>query len=84
MIALLDSVPYHGTYCWQYEPVSWHDPAYSLSGVLRRMVAPGSYPDSEPALFPDTVMLPGGVRYMVVEMPRYRRVKSVEQVVNDK
>lgn len=84
MIALLDSVPYHGTYCWQYEPVSWRDPAYSLSGVLRRMVAPGSYPDSEPVQFPDTVMLPGGVRYMVVEMPRYRRVKSVEQVVNDK
>lgn len=80
MIALLDSVPACDDYCWRYEPVSWRDPAYSLSGVLRRLLAPGSYPDSEPVLFPDTVVLPGGVQYMMIEMPRYRRVKSVDRV----
>ena len=79
MIALLDSVPACDNYRWQYEPVSWRDPAYSLSGVLRRLLAPGSYPDSEPVLFPDTVVLPGGVQYMMIEMPRYRRVKSVDR-----
>lgn len=78
MIASLDSVPADAEYGWSYEPVSWRDPAYSLSGVLRRMIAPASYPEAEPVLFPDTVLLPGGARYMMVELPRYRRVRSVE------
>lgn len=80
MVALLDSVPVQARYCWRYELVSWHDPAYSLAGVLRRMFMPASYPDSEPVLYPDTVILPGGVRCMVVVLPRYRRLKSVERV----
>lgn len=79
IIAPLDSVPVDGEYCWQYEPVSWRDPAPSLSGLLRRMIFPGRYPEWEPVLYPDTVLLPDGMKYMMVELPRYRRVRAVER-----
>lgn len=77
MVAPLDSMAPAQKWQWIYEPVSWRDSSASFFGFLRRWVKPQSFPVSEPVLWPDTIQLPTGERYVSVQLPRYRRVKGV-------
>lgn len=68
----------HDKWQWHYHPASWREPAATLSGFLRRLIAPGTFPTTEPVMFPDTIAPPGQPHYVIIARPIYRTLKSIE------
>lgn len=77
MIAPLDSIPPSSSWQWIYGPVSWKDPSASVSGFLRRLLMPATFPLSEPVLWIDTIQSPAGQQYATVRLPAFRQVNAV-------
>lgn len=77
VITPLDSLESGDKWLWHYLPASRHDSAASLSGMLRRVIAPHSLPLYEPMQFPDTVTLPNDCSYVVYGCPPYRTLQGI-------
>ena len=79
IIAHIDSTSTDDKWYWHYHPVSWREPSASIVGFMRRVVAPNTFPLSEPMLYPDTVTLTSQTRYIIYARPQYRSVKGIER-----
>lgn len=78
IIAPLDSMQCGNTWQWHYYPASWHEPSASLSGFIRRLVAPSSFPLTSPVEYPDTITLPDHRRFVIYARPPYRTLQGIE------
>lgn len=78
IIARRDSIPAHEKWNWHYYPASAKEPSASLSGFLRRVFAPHTFPVSEPILWLYSVTLPNNEAYIIAQRPQYRTLKSIE------
>lgn len=80
VITPFDSIAHNEQWQWIYHPSSWREPSASLPGTIKRLIAPGTLPPSEPIQFPDTVTLPSQERYLIILKPPYRTVKAIDRV----